>query len=147
MEENMQRSKRVEAKVTHSSLDCGGTERRKFQRVLICFSCGADGAAASGDDGASKSNKKPSPSHKILDMQTQLPPPTGWPNGGAGKKKKKIVLFWTELLHWCDVAWQIVNYITHHASRCWLTHSFFIKLVETVDFSSSSVNRSNLLPC
>lgn len=54
--------------------------RRKFQRILIVVSCGPDGATlrteARGDDGVCKLNKKRLPRHTILDIQTELPPPT-----------------------------------------------------------------------
>lgn len=59
--------------------------KRKFQRILIVFSCGPDGGtlrtAVSRDDGVCKLNKKLLPRHMILDIQTKLPPPTVCPKG------------------------------------------------------------------
>lgn len=71
---------RVEIKATYVPSNYAGIVERKFQRILIVFSCGPDGGtlrtAAKRDDGVCKLNKKRLPRHMILDIQTQLPPPT-----------------------------------------------------------------------
>lgn len=68
------RKQQIWDKSTYLPSDCGGIERRKFQRILIVFSCGPDGAtlrtAERGDDEVCKLNKKLMPWHKILDFQT-----------------------------------------------------------------------------
>lgn len=73
-------SNRAEIKATYLPSNWGGIERRKFQQILIVFSCGPDGGtlrtAVSRDDGVCKLNKKLFPRHMILDIQTQPPPPT-----------------------------------------------------------------------
>lgn len=82
--------------------------KRKFQRILIVFSCGPDGGAlrttVSRDDGACKLNKKRLPRHKILDIQTQLPPPTVCPKGVSHVQNKRPL--WTgTILLWCTGAY------------------------------------------
>lgn len=101
----MQTTNRAEIKATYfklTSSNWGGIVQRKFQRILIVFSCGPDGStlrtAARRDDGVCKLNKKPLPRHMILDIQTQLPPPTVCPEGflwssACAEKKKERPLF------------------------------------------------------
>lgn len=74
---------RAGIKDTHLPSNWGRIVKRKFQRLLIVFSCGPDGGtlrtAVGRDDGVRKLNKKLSPRHMILDIQTELPPPTVCP--------------------------------------------------------------------
>lgn len=76
---------RAEIKATYLPSNWGGTVRRKFQPILIVFSCGPDGGtlrtAARRDDGVCKLNKKLLARHMILDIQTKHPPPTVCPKG------------------------------------------------------------------
>lgn len=72
---------RAEIGATYSSSNWAGMVRRKFQRVLMVFSCGPDGGtrrtAARRADGDCKLNERRFlPRHMILDIQTRLPPPS-----------------------------------------------------------------------